>query len=206
MLETCRTSGSVSCSQDSWTLSAQPKSPIFPKSSSDLTFRKSPTFSETHHGDSGEKELSPEYCRSPVFGRNTQHRKSLSPCQPQVSDRNSGITLSSQASLTSSVRSVACRPRSPVFPRSPSPPENLPPPERSATCKNPDSSGTDGGQTGHSPLFGRSGRPQKSLLSQDLRTVRSAVTGRFSCRRFFSNLNVIKLCFSSHYTSCLSSS
>lgn len=159
----------MSCSQDSWILSAQPKSPIFPKSSSDLTFRKSPIFSETDHGDSGENELSPEYCRSPVFGRNTQHRKSPSPCKPQVSDCNSGITLSSQESLTSSVRS--CRPQSPVFPRSPSPPESLSPPERSATCKNPVSSGTDGGQTERSPVFGRSGRPHKSLHSQDLMTV-----------------------------------
>lgn len=198
MLETYRTSGSVSCSQDSWTLSAPPKSPIFPKSSSDLTFHKSPVFSETDHGDSGENELSPDYCRSPVFGRNTQHKKSLSPHKPQVSDCNSGITLSSQESLTSSVRSASCRPQSPVFPRSPNPPENLPPPERSASCKSPASSGTDGGQSEQSPVFGRSGQPQKSLHSQDLRTVSSAV--RRSCHRFSSNLNVIKLCFSSPYT------
>lgn len=171
LLETCRTSGFVLCSQDSWTLPqksqpAQPRSPTFPKSpkrSCTLTLSKSPVFSETdHRGDDGETEPGPECFKSPVFGRNTQHERSPSACKSQVSVCNSGFMLSSQESLTSSVRSTSCRPKSPVFPRS------LPPPERSATCKSPIFSETDGGQTEQShgrcasPVFARTEPRQKS--------------------------------------------
>lgn len=217
LLQTCRTSGFVWCSQDSWTsplksLPAQPKSPTFSKSptpTSDLTSRKSPVFSETDQGDDGEAEPRPEYCRSPVFGRNTQHEKSPRPCKPEVSVCNSGFTFSSQESLTSIVRSMSCRPQSPVFPRSPNPPKSHPPPKRSATCKSQVSSETDGGQTERSLVFGRTGRPRKICLnvqkysanasaaelrgprreedstttegpSQSLRQVSSAVKGNFS--------------------------
>ncbi|XP_041808912.1 BRCA1-A complex subunit RAP80 isoform X2 [Chelmon rostratus] len=181
VLQTCRASGFVLCSQDSWTSPrksppVQPKSPTFPESpkrSSDLTvsestaFPKSPVFSETDQGDDGETELDPEYFKSPVFGRNTQHEKSPSACKPQVSVCNSGFIFYSQDSLTSSVRSASCRPKSPVFPRSPSPTKNPPTTEGSATCKSPVFSEMDGGQTeqGHgrcpSPVFGRTGQREK---------------------------------------------
>ncbi|XP_070838610.1 BRCA1-A complex subunit RAP80 [Chaetodon trifascialis] len=180
LLQTCRASGFVTCSEDSRTSPrksppAQPKSPTFPgspKRSSDLTlaentFPKSPVFSETDQGDDGETELDPEYFKSPVFGRNTQHEKSPRACKPQVGVCNSGFMFCSQESLTSSVRSTSCRPKSPVFPRSPSPAKNLPATERSATCKSPVFSESDGGQTEQShgrctsPVFGRTGQREK---------------------------------------------
>ncbi|XP_040907618.1 BRCA1-A complex subunit RAP80 isoform X2 [Toxotes jaculatrix] len=174
LLETCKTSGFVLCSQDSWTstqksLLAQPKSQTFPKSSNNPTAcPKSPVFSEADQGDDGEMELSVEYLKSPVFGRNTQHERSPSACKPHVrvcnpTCENSGFIFSSQESLSSSVRSASCRPKSPVFPRSPSPPKNLPPPEKS-----PVFSETGQGQTEQnhgcstSPVFGRTGQRGKT--------------------------------------------
>ncbi|XP_037604643.1 BRCA1-A complex subunit RAP80 isoform X1 [Sebastes umbrosus] len=174
LLETCRSSGFVLCSQDSGDStqkSAQPESPTFPKSpkpSSDLILSKSPVFSESDRGDDGETEPSPEHFKSPVFGRNTQHETSPSACKPQLSVFNSGF--SSLESSTSPVRSATCRPKSPVFPRSLGLPKNLPPPERSAS---PVFSETGGGQTEQSrgcrtsPVFGkRPGRRQKSRLDE----------------------------------------
>nr|XP_046267753.1 BRCA1-A complex subunit RAP80 isoform X2 [Scatophagus argus] len=174
LLQACRTSGFVWCSQDSLaspqkSLPAQPKSPTFPKSSCNFTLSKhtaspkSPVFSETDQGDDGETELDQEYFKSPVFGRNTQKDQPPSACNPQVC--NSGFTFSPQESLTSSVRSTSCRSQSPVFPGSPAPH-----PERSATCKVPKFSETDGEQTGQShsrcisPAFGRTGRRQEIRL------------------------------------------
>lgn len=165
LLQTCRTSGFVLCSQDSCmspqkSLPAQPKSPTFPKSpkrSADIDLSKSPVFSETDQGEDGETQLSPESFKSPVFGRNTQHEKSPSACKPQASVCNSGFTFSSQDSLTESVRSTSCRPQSPVFPSSPL--KNPPPSERA--CRSPVFSETDGGQTERSngqstkTVFGR---------------------------------------------------
>ncbi|XP_044077120.1 BRCA1-A complex subunit RAP80 isoform X2 [Siniperca chuatsi] len=175
LLQTCRTSGFVLCSQDSWTSpqkspSDQPESPTFPQSperSSDLTLSKSPVFSETDQGDGGETEPSPEYFKSPVFGRNTQQERSPSACRPQVSVCNSGFTFSSQESLTFSARSTSCRPESPVFPRSPGLPKSLPSPERSAVCTSPVFSETDRVQTqqNRGPVFGRTGRQK---IHQDL--------------------------------------
>ncbi|XP_040006701.1 neurofilament heavy polypeptide isoform X2 [Xiphias gladius] len=181
LLETCRTSGFVLCSQDSGTSTqksqpARPKSPTFPrspKSSSNLAAcPKSPVFSEADQGDDGETELSPEYLKSPVFGRNTQPERSPSACNPPVSvcnpsRKNSGFVFSTQESSTSSVRSTSHRPKSPVFPRSPGLPKNLGPPERSMVCKSPVSSETDQGQTEQSHgcstsrAFGGTGRGQK---------------------------------------------
>ncbi|XP_045895183.1 BRCA1-A complex subunit RAP80 isoform X2 [Micropterus dolomieu] len=166
LLQTCRTSGFVLCSQERRTPprrspTAQPKSPTFPKSSTDLALSKSPVFSETDQGDDGEPEQSPEYFQSPVFGRNTQREKSQSACRPQVC--NSGFMFSSQESLTSS---TSCRPKSPVFPRSHGLPENLPPPERPAVRQSPVLSESDRGQTEHSrrtsPVFGRTGHRQNT--------------------------------------------
>ncbi|KAG8008440.1 BRCA1-A complex subunit RAP80 [Nibea albiflora] len=180
LLQTCRTSGFVLCSQDSGTSPlkpslSQPRSPTFPKCPSHLTasnaFPKSSVFSETDQGDNEETQLSPEYLKSPVFGRNTQHEKPPSSGTPHVSVCNSGFTLSSQESLTSSVRSESCRPKSPVFPGNTDLPKNLPPSERSATSKSPVFSETEQGQTeqshGHrtSPVFNRTGRQQKIHLN-----------------------------------------
>ncbi|XP_035522438.1 BRCA1-A complex subunit RAP80 isoform X4 [Morone saxatilis] len=89
-----------------------------------------------------------------------------SPCSSESLDL---VLDSTQESLTSSVRSASCRPKSPVFPKSPGLPQNLPPPE-SAICKSPVFSETDGGQTEQShgcctsPVLGRTGRPQKVHL------------------------------------------
>ncbi|XP_049897089.1 BRCA1-A complex subunit RAP80 [Epinephelus moara] len=178
LLDTCKTLGFVLCSQDSLTSSqksppAQPKSPTFPKSpkcSSNHTLSKSPVFSETDQGDDGETQLSPEYFKSPVFGKNTQHEKSSSACKAQDSVCNSGFMFSSQESLTPSVRSTSCRPKSPVFPRSTGNCKNLPLSEKSATCNSPVFSETDVEQTEQSsdrctsPVF--DGTPQQQQQQQ----------------------------------------
>ncbi|XP_078122247.1 uncharacterized protein uimc1 isoform X3 [Sander vitreus] len=190
LLETYRTSGFVLCSQDSCTSTrksppAQPKSPTFPKSptrSNNLTLSKSPVFSETDQGEDEETEQAPEYFISPVFGRNTQHETSPSACQPQVSVCNSGFTCSSQESVTSSVRSASCRPKSPVFPKSPGLPRNPRPTERSATCESRVFSEADGGQTEQShgycrsPVFGMTGRRQRSHLDEPKYSVSPSAT------------------------------
>ncbi|XP_027129353.1 BRCA1-A complex subunit RAP80 isoform X2 [Larimichthys crocea] len=180
LLQTCRTSGFVLCSQDSGTSPlkpslARPRSPTFPKCPSHLTssntFPKSSVFSETDQGDNEETELSPEYFKSPVFGRNTQHEKPPSSCKPHASVCNSGFTLSSQESLTSSVRSSSCRPKSPVFPGNTDLSKNPPPSERPATSKSPVFSETEQGQTEQShgrctsPVFNRTGERQKIHLN-----------------------------------------
>ncbi|XP_059208198.1 BRCA1-A complex subunit RAP80 isoform X2 [Centropristis striata] len=175
LLETCRTSGFVVCSQDSSlsiekSLPTSAKSPTFPKSpkrSNKLTLSKSPVFSETDQGDDEQTEQSPEYLKSPVFGRNTQHKMSPSACKPQAGVCSSGFMSSSQESLSSSVRSTSCHPRSPIFPKI-----SLPPLDRSATCKSPLFSETDEEQTLEnnefckSPVFGRSGQQQKTVSEQ----------------------------------------
>lgn len=163
LLETCRTSGFVLCSQDSSTStqkspSARHKSPTFPQSPDKLALSnstarpKSPVFSETDQGDDGEVEPSPEYFKSPVFGRNTQHEKLPSACK--ATSENSGFMFSSQESLSSSVRPTSCRPRSPVFPRSL--PKNVGTSERSAFPKSPVPSQTERGQDGQTELRGSS--------------------------------------------------
>lgn len=115
LLDSCRNSGFVFCSQDSCSStqkSARPDSPTFP--GSNLTPRpKSPVFSEADQGDEGETELSPEYVRSPVYGRSTQREASPSACKVH---QNSGFTFSSQESLSPSVRASSSRHRSPAPP------------------------------------------------------------------------------------------
>ncbi|XP_070700231.1 neurofilament heavy polypeptide [Pempheris klunzingeri] len=179
LLETCRNSGFVLCTQDSWTspqksATTQPRSPTFPKSpehSRNLTLSKSPVFSETNLGDDGETDPCPDYFKSPVLGRNTEHERSPSACKPHVGVSNSGFMFSSQESLISSVSSMCHRPESPVFPRSPGPPKSLPPPERPAACKSPIISETGGGPTEQrhgcciSPVFNRAGRRQNIHLN-----------------------------------------
>ncbi|KAK5918352.1 hypothetical protein CgunFtcFv8_003125 [Champsocephalus gunnari] len=169
LLQTCRSSGFVLCSQD--TLTSPRKSPTFPKSpklSSKLSIKlplcRSPLFSDLDEGDDG------EYFKSPVFGWNTQNKTSASACKPQ--DCKSGF--SSQDSLTPSVRSTSCPPKSPVFPRCPGLPNNPHSSERSATCRSPVSSESDGGQAEQSqgfcksPVFGRTG--QREHMNVDVQT------------------------------------
>lgn len=111
LLDTCRSSGFVSCSQDARIRTSpvvHAKSPTFPKSP------VSPLFADW--GDDGEQ--SPEPGGSPVFGRTTQSRRSPSACKPRVC-QTSGLMFSSQESLSSGVRSASSRPRSAVFPGSP---------------------------------------------------------------------------------------
>ncbi|KAJ4929595.1 hypothetical protein JOQ06_018618 [Pogonophryne albipinna] len=171
LLQTCRSSGFVLCSQD--TLTSPRKSPTFPKSpklSSKLSIKlplcRSPLFSDLDEGDDG------EYFKSPVFGWNTQNKTSASACKPQ--DCKSGFTFSSQDSLTPSVRSTSCPPKSPVFPRCPGLPNNPHSAERSATCRSPVSSESDGGQAVQSqgfcksPVFGRTG--QREHMNVDVQT------------------------------------
>ncbi|XP_068456018.1 serine/arginine repetitive matrix protein 2 isoform X2 [Clinocottus analis] len=179
LVEACRTSGYVFCSQDSLTLTQKPQtaqamSPTFPKSpkrSNNPTSSKSPGFLESDQGDDGETDQSSEYFKSPVFGRNAQHETSPSACKPQDGVCNSGFTSGSEESLTSSVRSTSRRPESPVFPQSPGLPNLLPSPEKSATCKSPVFSETVGGQTKQSrerctsPVFGGTGR--RGNIQQD---------------------------------------
>ncbi|XP_050934810.1 BRCA1-A complex subunit RAP80 isoform X2 [Lates calcarifer] len=179
LLETCRTSGFVLCSQDSQTstqkpLPAQPKSPTFPKSPGHLTVcPKSPDFSETNQGDDAETQLSPEYLKSPVFGRSTRSETSPSACKPQVCNttcENSGFTFTSQESLTSTVRSTSCQPKSPVFPRSPGRPEDPLPPSvrKSSVLPKTDRGPTEESQgRSASPVFGRTGRQLKTHLNKE---------------------------------------
>ncbi|XP_056254168.1 uncharacterized protein uimc1 isoform X1 [Seriola aureovittata] len=179
LLETCRSSGFVLCSQDTLTstemsVPAQVKSPTFPKSpksSSKLTAcPKSPVFSGTDQGDDGETELDPEYLKSPVFGRTTRREGSPSASKSHPTCENSGFMFTSQDSLTSSVRSTSCRPQSPVFPRSPGPLNKPAPPERPTICKSPVFSETDRGRTEQrhscstSPVFSRTGPRQRIHL------------------------------------------
>ncbi|XP_056267306.1 uncharacterized protein uimc1 isoform X2 [Pseudoliparis swirei] len=180
LLEACRTSGFVVCSQDSLTSTRKSqttpaKSPIFPKSpkrSHNLPLSKSLVFIEADQGDDTETDRSPEYFKSPVFGRNAQHEMSSGSSEPQDGDCNLGFIFCSDESLTSSVRSTSSRPKSPVFPESPGLPKNLPTPEKSPTCKSPVFSETVGGRSGGrcaSPVFGRIGRLRRFHRDAELR-------------------------------------
>lgn len=144
-METCRNSGFVVCSQDSMALterSAQPKTLLFPQSNL-TSCPKSPVFSETDWGADGQMEMSSEYVKSPIFGRNTQHDRCPSACKHNVAVCSPGcesseFIFSSQGSLTPSMRFESCHPKSPVFPSSPSPPKSLPPSDQMVLPKSPD--------------------------------------------------------------------
>ncbi|XP_029376049.1 uncharacterized protein uimc1 isoform X2 [Echeneis naucrates] len=172
LLDTCRFSGFVLCSQNSWistqvSLPAPPKSPTFPKSPNlciDLgSCPKSPVFSETELGDAGETDLNSEYLKSPVFGRMTQREGISSAYKPKPTCQNSGFTFSSQGSLTPSVTSTSCRPLSPVFPKSPDLPKKpspasptFPETSRGPVDQNPGPS--------RSPVLGWTGSRRRSRL------------------------------------------
>ncbi|XP_054604877.2 BRCA1-A complex subunit RAP80 isoform X3 [Nothobranchius furzeri] len=112
LVDTCRSSGFVLCSQDSLTISeksAQPRSPTFPRSNP-TSFPKSPFFSKMVQGEDGETEPSPEFSS-----------KGASPSACGLPNWETAVFgFSSQDSLTPSVTSFC--PKSPVFPRSPNPP------------------------------------------------------------------------------------
>ncbi|XP_034539259.1 uncharacterized protein uimc1 isoform X3 [Notolabrus celidotus] len=175
LLDSCRTSGFVLCSQDSSIvpLKSQPdqlKSPTFPqspKNSRDFTLSRSPVFSEAEQGEDSETQLDPVDFKSPVFGQTTQHEKSPSACRPP--DCTSAFGLSSQESLSSSVMSTSCQPQSPVFSRRRCLPETDCPPDRSGVCRSPVFSRTEQTEQRHvgckSPVFDRiEQRPQTKTI------------------------------------------
>ncbi|XP_054611507.1 BRCA1-A complex subunit RAP80 isoform X2 [Dunckerocampus dactyliophorus] len=116
LVETCRTTGFVLCSQ----LNPELRMP----ERDALACRKSPLFSESDQGDDTEM-LCHEYLKSPVFGRDTQQggcQAGAGEAQVHSPERqNSDFTFSSQESLSPSTRLTSCPPKSPVFPRSPAP-------------------------------------------------------------------------------------
>ncbi|XP_076024531.1 uncharacterized protein uimc1 isoform X2 [Genypterus blacodes] len=131
LLETCKTTGFVLCSQESWTsphrsLPTQPKSPTFPKSQTNYralsirtVFPKSPVISETDQDEDEEMEQISEFRKSPVFAGNSQNESPPHGCKPKVRDciptcANSGFTFCSQESRTTS---KSWQGRSPVFPQ-----------------------------------------------------------------------------------------
>ncbi|KAM6907193.1 uncharacterized protein uimc1 [Xenentodon cancila] len=149
LVDSCKNSGFVLCSQDSFTLtekSAQPKSPTFPQSNL-KPCPKSPIFSEDDWRFDGQTELSSQYVKSPVFGRNTQHERSPSACKHNASVcspacENPEFVFSSQENVTPSMRCESC-PKSPVFPQSPGPPNICSPSHLSVVPKSPYQGKTD---------------------------------------------------------------
>lgn len=112
VVETCRSSGFVLCSQDSSGLTAsspRPRSPVFPQSNR----ISCPTSPEVRGEDRGHEGQT--FAQSPVFGRTAERETSPSP-HPACEDAE--FCFSSQESLTPTVRSDP--PQSPVFPKSPS--------------------------------------------------------------------------------------
>uniref|UniRef100_A0A3Q2VG17 Ubiquitin interaction motif containing 1 n=1 Tax=Haplochromis burtoni TaxID=8153 RepID=A0A3Q2VG17_HAPBU len=153
LLDTCRSSGFVLCSQNGSNAtqkSPRPESPTFPDSDV-ASCPKSPALSGPDPDNSDEIEPSPECAKSPVFGRNAQHESSPSARRPRDAvhsqdGENSGFTFSSQDSLTPSVR-----PTSPVFPRSP----GIPPSERLAFPESPNRGQAEPSHAhSESPVFG----------------------------------------------------
>ncbi|XP_030010559.1 BRCA1-A complex subunit RAP80 isoform X2 [Sphaeramia orbicularis] len=174
VLENCAASGFVSCSQYSCTqksLPARPQSPTFPKSPACVNnvllpetapSLKHGTLSGTDQGDDAETQLSPQYCKSPVFGRNAQSEDPQSALKAESRGcENSGFISLSQECLTS----TSCQPRSPVFNKD------------ITVCKSPDFSETDQRQDtvqnrscSKSPVFGRTGQKQNTAsLTAELR-------------------------------------
>lgn len=172
VLKNC--TGFALCSQDSCTqkcLPAQPQSPTFPKSPGCVNnvilpettpSLKHGALSETDQGDDTETQLSPQYCKSPVFGRNAQSEDPQSAFRAESRGcENSGFIALSQDSLTS----TSCRPRSPVFNKD------------ITVCKSPGISETDQKQDteqsrscSKSPVFGRTGQKQNTAsLAAELR-------------------------------------
>ncbi|KAM4620888.1 uncharacterized protein uimc1 [Polymixia lowei] len=151
LLETCKISGFVLCSQESLTstyksLPSELKSPTFPEVptlSRSLVPSTSPTFSggslssENDQGEDGDPEQGSNYSKSPVFGRTSPNPMSLSACEAQVhvSELSEKVlatceTLFSQESLMTCQNSLSCQPKSPIFLGSPAFSLNLAPSKR----------------------------------------------------------------------------
>ncbi|XP_061608888.1 BRCA1-A complex subunit RAP80 [Phyllopteryx taeniolatus] len=122
LLETCKTSGFVLCSQ------------LSPESVPFSARHKSPVFSESETGDDGA-----EYLKSPVFGDEARRDRSRDVKAGSPDGPNLDFRFSSQESLSPSVRPSSCPPMSPVFPRSPAPSKNSP-----LSKSSPVFSGSDG--------------------------------------------------------------
>lgn len=166
VLENCTASGFVLCTQDSCTqksLPAQPHSPTFPKSPTCVNnvilpettpSLKHGVLSETDQEDDAETQLSPQYCKSPIFGKNAQSEDPQSAFRAESRGcENSGFIALSQESLTS----TSSQPRSPVFNKD------------LTVCQSPRFSETDQKQDteqsrscSKSPVFGRTGQKQNT--------------------------------------------
>nr|XP_057943147.1 BRCA1-A complex subunit RAP80 [Doryrhamphus excisus] len=115
LVETCRTTGFVLCSQ------LDPELCIPERDTS--ACHKSPLFSESDEGDDTEMQYH-EYLKSPVFGRETQQGG----CPADVLSperQNSDLNFSSQESFSPSTKLTSCPHKSLVFPRSPTPSKHL---------------------------------------------------------------------------------
>ncbi|XP_043997529.1 uncharacterized protein uimc1 isoform X2 [Gambusia affinis] len=113
LVETCKSSGFVLCSQDSLIStqkSAQPRSPVFPQSNP-IFCPKSPVFPGDDMGSERHLEQSPTFVKSPVFGRTAD-------CSHHPACENTELSFSSQESSSPTVRSGS--PQSPVFHKNPS--------------------------------------------------------------------------------------
>ncbi|KAM4726080.1 uncharacterized protein uimc1 isoform 2-T2 [Anableps anableps] len=116
LVETCKSSGFVLCSQDSLIStqkSVQPRSPIFPQSNQ-ISCPKSPVFPGDDKEHEGKLERSPTFVKSPVFGRTAEREMSLGASNHPTCE-NAELGFSSQESLIPTGRS--CLPQSPVFPK-----------------------------------------------------------------------------------------
>ncbi|XP_028278345.1 BRCA1-A complex subunit RAP80 isoform X2 [Parambassis ranga] len=153
LLDTCTSSGFVLYSQDRWTETQKSQ--------------KSP--SKTHVSLKVSQEDCVETQLSPVFGRSTQHEKTLSASKPHVSacsptPKNSGFMFSSQESLTDSVSNTFSPTKSPVFPSGPGPSKNIPLLE---FPKSPDGEETEQSPA-NSPVFGSTTRQHVAHTNEKL--------------------------------------
>lgn len=166
MVETCRSSGFVLCSQDSWNI--EPRSPTFPQSDPE-SCPKSPVFSGTGQVDNGQVE------RSPAFGRKAQHEASPSSCIRHDCD-NSEVVFSSQDSLSLSVRS--CCSESPVFPKSPQTTNILPPSDGVSFHKSLDGEqAEENSEQPMSPVFGTTQAQRRTFTDEQNTSVASELRG-----------------------------
>ncbi|XP_041865243.1 fibrous sheath CABYR-binding protein [Melanotaenia boesemani] len=182
LVETCRNSGFVLCSQNSWTWtqkSAQPKSPTFPQS--DLPSRpKSPISIDVDQEGDREAELSPQFVKSPLFSSNTQQEQRF---PSAYKHQNAQFIFSSQETLSPSIKTGSSSPNSPVFPKSPGPSNKLPLSDQLGFSDSPSQGQRDPSQDrSTSPVFGLTAAQQrihtegpsddrKDTKSDDLNTV-----------------------------------
>ncbi|XP_035998702.1 BRCA1-A complex subunit RAP80 isoform X2 [Fundulus heteroclitus] len=153
LVETCKSSGFVLCSQDSLTLtqnSAQPRSPIFPQSNR-VSCPKSPVFPEDDKGHERQSQWSPKIVGSPVVSRTAECEISAG-ASKQPPCENAEFCFSSQESLNPTVGSSLTQ--SPVFPKSPS--------DQSLLHKDPDRGQVEqSDERSGSPAFGLT-EPQRT--------------------------------------------